>query len=428
MHKKITTKSGLRIITIPLESTKTITAMIMFGVGSVHEDEKNSGISHFLEHMIYKGAKSRKTAKEVAEFIDSIGAEHNAFTSKEYTGYYVKASSDHLFDAIEFLSDNVSSATLPKEEVMKERNVILEEIKMYDDLPAEKVKDLFEEAAFVKSDLSRSVQGINETVGSISQADIANFKKKHYSYKNAVVVVAGNIANTLNDKLVKEIENKFQLGDQKKEQDGSVSHNQSISIKTYKKETEQTNIIIGFKFPSTKEEEGYYVAKVLAKVLGGSMSSRMFSEIREKRGLAYHVRTSHLSYKNAGLLVTKAGVSNDKVKEATEAIIAEHLKLIENIDDKELDRAKEIIKGSLLIELEDSSEWAFQYATEEIILDKFEEPKKYIDKIMVVTKDDIKNLAKKYFALGKIIIATIGPNVDEDELNNIVNNVKRSRK
>ncbi len=402
--------------------------MILFGVGSVHENEKNSGISHFLEHMIYKGAKSRKTAKEVAEFIDSIGAEHNAFTSKEYTGYYVKASSDHLFDAIDFLSDNVSNATLPEAEVKKEKNVILEEIKMYDDLPQEKVKDIFEEAAFASSDISRSVQGVSSTVGSISKDDIDNYKKKHYNYKNAVVVVAGNITDASSDKLVKEIENKFQLGDFRKEQDGTVSHNQLISIKTYKKETEQTNIVIGFKFPSTKNKEEFYIAKVLAKVLGGSMSSRMFSEIREKRGLAYHVSTSYLPYKNTGLLTTKAGISNDKAKEATEAIIGEHLKLIENIDDKELDRAKEIIKGSLFIELEDSSEWAFQYATEEIILDMFEEPKEYIDKIMAVTKNDIINLAKKYFNLDKIVMAAIGPNVDEDEFNNIVNNVKRGRK
>ena len=425
MHKKITTKSGFRIITIPLKSTKAVTVMVLFGVGSVHEDEKSSGISHFLEHMIYKGTKKRKTPKEVAEFVDSIGAEHNAFTSKEYTGYYVKASSDHLFDAIEFLSDNVSHATLPESEVIKEKNVILEEIKMYDDLPQEKVKDLFEEAAFDKSDISRLVQGTSETVGSISRLDIEEYKKRHYSYKNAVIVVAGNTDKSSNDKLVDEIENRFKLGEYSKGEDGTVSYNKKISIKTLKKETEQTNIIIGFKFPSSNDKEEKYVATVLAKVLGGSMSSRMFSEIREKRGLAYHVSTSHLAYKNVGLLATKAGVANEKVEEALKAILEEHLKLIDDIEDCEIDRAKEGIKGALEISLEDSGEWAYNFATSEIILNETKEPEEVIRKIMAVTKEEIVSLAKRYFNLDKTIIAAIGPNVNIEKLEEIINNVKR---
>lgn len=435
MHKKITTKSGLRIITIPLKSTKTITVMVLFGVGSSHEDNKQSGISHFVEHMIYKGTEKRKTPKEVAEFIDSIGAEHNAFTSKEYTGYYVKASSDHLSDAIEFLSDNVSNATLPEKEVSKEKKVILEEIKMYDDLPQEKVKDLFEEAAFSSSDLARTVQGTNESVSSIAKSDIENYKTKHYSYKNSVVVVAGNIATALGgvppkagtivyDKLINTIEEKFKLGEFSSDEDGSVATNDSISIKTLKKDTEQTNIIIGFKFPSSKDEEEKYTARVLAKVLGGSMSSRMFSEIREKRGLAYYVSTSHLAYKNAGLIATKAGIANEKVKEVVEAIILEHIKLFENVSDKELDRAKEGIKGSLNISLEDSSEWAYSFAESEIILNKVKEPEEVLKEIAQVTKDDIINLAKKYFNLDKVVIAAIGPKVDNEELISIVNKAK----
>ncbi len=420
MYKKYVLKNGLRVIFVPRESTEAMTALVMARVGSACEQDEEAGISHLVEHMIYKGAKKRKNQKEVAEYIESIGGEHNAFTGKFYTGFYVKVAKEYWREALDFLSDNVLNPLFPADELEKEKAVIVEEIKMYQDMPAEMCIELFEIAAFGKTNLGREIIGTEQSVNNVSRQKLYNYYQSYYQPKNMVVVISGGIEID-QKKMLCEIEKYFVF-----KTTDNTKNNYKINIEpqyllSKNKKTEQSNLVVGFAAPNMQDPL-WHTASLLAKIIGGGMSSRMFQQIREIQGLAYRVRTSTSNYLDGGMIATVAGVANEKWKEALEAIIFEYKKVAEKgVTEAEIIKAKKMIKGAIKINMEDSEEQAYDYAISELILDKISTSEEIIAKYEAVTKEDVDKIIKKYFCFDKLIISAIGPGITNEKITEVSN-------
>lgn len=421
MHKKIVLTNGLRVILVPRESTSAFTVLIAFKAGSIDETDDTAGISHFFEHMTYKGTGKRKTPYDVAEYLDSIGAEHNAYTGKEYTAYYVKASSQHFERALDFLSDNILHPLLPDEEIAKEKNVILEELKTYNDMPQDKVRELFELAIFGKSNIGRPIIGKADSISAVSSKSLRNYQAQYYHPRNAVICVSGNVSDN-EDEVIKKVEKYFDFpASVAKLNARNIEKVDGKKVVIKKQRTEQSNIVVGFKVPGSESKE-WYALKLLAKIIGGSMSSRMFSSIREKLGLAYYVSTSYCDYRNFGYIATRAGVDNDKVNIAIKSIADEYRKVLSGVMDRELNNAKEMFRGSIAIEMEDSEFLAEDYALTELIEEKIEPPEELMKKYDSITRKDVEMVAKKY--IKDFYIAAIGPRASEDKILSLLTNPK----
>jgi len=414
-----TLKNGLRLILVPRRATEVVTVMAMFKVGSRQEEVDIAGISHVLEHMHYKGTPKRPTGFAVAEFIESIGGEHNAFTGKEYTGYYVKIMPKHLEDGFDFLSDNLLNSKIEDSELEREKGVIIQEINMYEDLPMQMVGEHFETVMFGDNALGRDIIGRKESVSATTSAKLFDYKKKYYQAKNAVVVLAGNFGKYSDQEIAKLAEKYFQFTNETVKKTLPVKINNKKGHYIEIKKTEQTHLIIGFQTVSINHPD-YFPIELLSTVLGGSMSSRMFSEVREKRGLAYSVKTCTADFTESGYIETQAGVGDDKLYEAAQAIIGEYKKIKEEpVSEAELAKVKEITLGKILIGIEDSEEIAYHYAAEALLADEiqtYEELRKVFQKI---TADDILRVAKKYLVDEKMGLAVIGPKISEKKLLNL---------
>ena len=418
-YKKIKLKNGIRLILVPEKSTSVMTMVTMFRVGSREETDEIAGISHVLEHMHFKGTKKRPTAFQISEFVDSMGAEYNAFTGKEYTGYFIKVAPRHLDKAVDYLSDMLTNSLFDAKELEREKGVIIQEINMYEDLPMEAVSWRFEEALFGKNALGRDVIGTKETVSGVDRERLVSYRDEHYISGNTVIVLAGNFGDYSEEEIVKLLENSFDFKVGEKEKLSPLSLNSQKARSILKKDTEQSHLIIGFRTVPL-EHPDYYKLDLLALILGGSMSSRMFEEIREKRGLAYAVRTSTNNYLESGFLETQAGIPHEKVEEVIQAVLNEYKKIREEkISPEELSKAKEIINGRTLIKFEDSETLAMHYAMDEALLNKIVTPQKMLENYQKVEISDILETAQKYFVESGLGLSFIGPNLDETKLNNI---------
>lgn len=407
--KRKVLKNGLRLITVSMPSFESATVMVMVGAGSRYETRKNNGISHFLEHMAFKGTKKRPTAQEIASLIDGIGGEFNAFTSKEVTGYFVKASKNHVDLCLDVLSDMLSNLKLDQKEIEKERGVILEEINLYEDTPSRKIGDIYESLLYGDTPMGWDIAGRKDVINSINRKDFVDYMQSLYSADNLTVVVAGGIDQGETEKQVEKYFSNMPSFDTLKYKK-LIENQVKPSLYIKHKNTEQVHIGIGFRTVPTNSKEKQILA-VLASILGGGMSSRLFTEVREKRGLAYYVRTSSEHYKDAGNLVSTAGLDPKRVEEGINVIVAEYAKFAKgkaNISKKELDKAKEYLKGHLVLELEDSRFVAAFYAQEELLEDKIETPEELLEKIDEVTKDEVEAVAKKYFRKSGLNLAIIG--------------------
>lgn len=417
-YKKITLKNGIRVILVPSTSTAVMTVVAMFGVGSRQENDLNAGISHVLEHMHFKGTKKRSTAFSISEYVDSMGAEYNAFTGKEYTGYYIKTVPKHFEEALDYLSDILTNSLFDQKELNQEKNVIIQEINMYEDLPMESVSWRFESAMFGKNALGRDVIGTKKSVSSIDRKELVEYRDKHYTTKNTIIALAGNFGQHSEEKITSLIEKSFRFESIEREKTTKISLNNQKAQSIFEKKTEQSHLIIGFRTAPISSEE--YKLDLLAMILGGSMSSRMFEEIREKRGLAYAVSTSSNNYLESGLLQTQAGVPHEKIYETIEAILSEYQKIKKKgITGEELNKAKEIITGKTLIKFEDCEDLALHYATDELLLGENITPKELLLRYQKVTKSDIIETAQKYFTEDKIGLSYVGPKISRGKLENI---------
>ncbi len=411
MFRKTSLDNGLRIVTQKLEGTKAVTVLVLVGAGSRYEHKKIRGISHFLEHMFFKGADRYKNTKEVSEAIDSVGGEFNAFTGKEYAGYYVKVASENAEVACDVLSDMLINAKFDQEEIEKERGVILEEYNMYQDTPMYQIGWNFESLVFGDQPLGWDQIGTKELIKSVSHDDFVKYQGELYSPDNTVIAIVGNIED---DDAVDLVKKHFKMKDGKKAYDWKALEDKDggrVSLKD--KKTEQAHIAVGF--PGYSEgHEDHWALKLLSVILGGNMSSRMFLGVREAKGLSYYIHTSTDDYNDGGAIVTNAGVDLKRVDEAVTGVIEEYRKVRdEDVPEEELAKAKAYLKGKMVLSLEDSEEYAHLLAKYELLRGGAVDPGEVMKRVDAVKVADIRKVAQDLFVEAKMKVAAIGPYDDD---------------
>lgn len=407
MYRQIILRNGLKIILKPIRNLNSIALGIWIGVGGRFEHKKNSGISHFLEHMVFKGTKSM-SAEAIKRSIEGLGGTLNGFTGEECTCYWVKILEKHQKTVFSVLSDMILNPKLSHKDMEKERTVILEEIKMYKDLPQHHVHELLDEILWPGQPLSMPLTGSVKSVSSMSREDLHAFRDRCYSPHNIAVVAVGSVDE---GEIVKEAERFFSKLPKKKQLNFKKADltRKSQKVNFQFKETEQTHMSLGIYGLSRFDPDKYAMA-LMNIILGGNMSSRLFNEVREKRGLAYEIVSHSKGYLDTGLFYVSAGIDNKKVHRATEVIIKELIKLKRvSVKEGELSRAKEFYRGQFLMMVEESLNhmiWLGDKITGKETLLGHEEILKEIGQI---TTDDIKRVAKRIFKSRNLKAALIGP-------------------
>jgi predicted Zn-dependent peptidase len=409
MFKKKILKNGLRLLEVPMEGVETVTTLIIFAVGSRNENKKNNGISHLIEHLAFKGTKKRPTPFLIAKELDSIGADYNAFTGEEYTGYWVKSRAAHLEKSLEILSDMVLNSLMRQKNIDEEKKVIVEEIRMMHDTPIRYADMIIENLLFQGNALGYFIAGSEASVRGISKDDITAFCQEYYRPQNVVVVVAGKIPKEAESLTTKNFSFINRSGGAKKPEKFIQKSKKRILIDQRK--TKQSHLRLA-SLGLSLDDEDQYVYEVLGTILGGSMSSRLFEEIREKRSLAYYINAHADSYTDIGSFVVRAGVNTARLEESVKVIVAELQKSTRNIKDEEVSRAKEILKGVMALEKEDSYELAWLFGHQELLQKETLNYEQIIKKIDSVEKSDIKRIARKIFGRG-FYLALVGQGNEE---------------
>lgn len=407
MKKKIL-KNGLRLITIPLKGTRVVTVFVLVKTGSKHEEKNISGISHFLEHMLFKKTKKRPSPLKIAESLDKVGGIYNAFTGNDYTGYYAKVNASNTSLAIDWVSDIYLNSLLPEEEIEKEKGVIKEEINMYYDNPMTYSQILFQKLLYGDQPAGWDIAGTKESVSKIKRKDLLSYMQNQYVSESTVVVVAGNIkVKEVEDEVVRAF-SKIKRGVAKKSI--PVIEKQSIpQADVFYKETDQTHLCLGARSFNIFHEHRY-TQEIIATILGGMMSSRLFIKVRDELGLAYYIKTEVEDNPDTGVVVTRAGVDNKKVKDAILAVMKEYKKLTkEVVSSQELKKAKEHLKGKNAILLESSDALAYFHGTSELLEGRVHQLKDIFSFIDKVTSKDIKEAAGIIFKPENINLALVGP-------------------
>jgi predicted Zn-dependent peptidase len=389
---KYTCKNGVRIVLEQIPTVRSVAIGIWIGTGSRNETEQNNGISHFLEHMFFKGTKTR-TAREIAEAFDSIGGQVNAFTSKEYTCYYAKVLDEHAPFALEMLADMFFHSTFVDEELQKERNVVLEEIKMYEDTPDDIVHDLLSKACYANHPLGYPILGTEETLRTFTGDSLRGYMADYYTPDRVVISIAGNV----DESFIQQVESYFGSFTAKQKASESQAPLFQPQKLVRKKDTEQAHLCIGFNGLPVGHPDMYTLI-ILNNILGGSMSSRLFQEVREQRGLAYSVFSYHSSYQDSGLLAIYAGTGNNQLDLLFETIQETIDKLKEDgITEKELNNSKEQMKGSLMLGLESTNSRMSRNGKNELLLGRHRSLDEIIEEINSVTVEKVNELASSIF-------------------------------
>jgi predicted Zn-dependent peptidase len=421
-YVKETLPNGLRIITVPMPSLESATVTVWVGVGSRYESKKISGISHFLEHMGFKGGKKYKTAKEVAEAIDAIGGEFNASTSKEWTNYYVRTQNEKIETAFSVISDMLLHPMLDKKEIEKERGVIIEEIGMYEDTPRSKILDYWENLIFEGNQLGVDEIGSRDTVGGVQRVDFVDYRKKHYSSGNIVITVSGGVTASQIRELVEKYFDGTPKGDRSRHS-AFKFHAKSKKLSVHYKNTEQANFVLGFPGNELGRDDRY-VESVLEVLLGGGMSSRLFSEIRERRGLAYTVAAMSDRFVDTGYFSVYAGVDPKNTRDAIN-VIKQELNKLKNkkksdISKEEFEKTKGYIKGHFALGLESTKGVNSFFGIEEVLLGKTRDPEEVLQGIEEVSIDEVVAMADRLFDFDRMKLAIIGPFTDERQFEELL--------
>ena len=415
-----TLSNGLRIVLAPMPENRTATVIVMSGTGSRDENEHENGLAHFLEHMFFKGTSKRPSARAISEELDTIGSVYNAFTSKERTAYYAKVSSRYLDTALDVISDIFLNSTLPNKEIMKERGAIIQEIDMYEDMPMRTVDNVFDALIFgTEHPLGRTILGPKENIKSFSHKDFATYLKRNYTPLNTVVCVAGAFSKK---KVLAKIKKDF----------GGLKHGNPPNFITFsteqnaarvaikEKKTDQTNLMIGVPAYQYLHKDEYALA-VLSTILGGGMSSRLFLEVREKRGLAYSVHSFVERYPDTGYFGVQAGVEHAKLEKTVKTILAEFKKIKRaKVSNTELEKAKSYMKGNLVLSLETSDEIAQFAATSMINIGRIRPLGEILAGIDKVTAHDIERVARDILQTNKLNLAVLGPHLDKNRFTSLL--------
>lgn len=413
-YKKIELDNGLKVVMVPEESSLAVTILVLVDAGSKYEKKEINGISHFLEHMCFKGTETRPKAIDISGELDSIGSQYNAFTSQEFTGYYAKVASNYFEKALDIVSDIYLHPLFNEGEMEKEKGVICEEINMYEDLPQHKVQDLIMEVLYGDVPAGWSIAGDKETVKKFRKEDFLKYRGEHYVPSATTVVIAGNFKEKEAEKMIKDRFSKMVSA--KKNGKLLVSEQQKSPMALIKnKSSDQTHLVLAVRTFDAKDERNYAL-DVLSQVLGGGMSSRLFQKLREEMGAAYYVRSSNNAFTDHGFFEASAGVDNKRAKEIVSAIVEEFGKIKkEKVEEKELSRAKESIIGNLFLSLETSDSVANFFGIQEVIKKEMENPEEYAKRIKEITAGDVLKVAKEVFREDHLNLALIGPFGKDDD-------------
>jgi predicted Zn-dependent peptidase len=408
MYRKSTLRNGVRVITESMPAFRSASIGIWADVGSAAESAERRGISHLVEHMLFKGTQ-RRSARQIAEEMDGIGGNLNAFTDKETTCYYAKVMDQHLPMAVDVLTDMFLNSKFEPDDLAKEQKVVLEEIKMYDDSPDELIHDLFIQTMWNGSNLGAPTIGFADTVTKLTPDDLRAHMKRHYAPNSVVVAAAGNVDH---DAVVDLFADAFSTFEGTCELPVPESPPTTPNTLFHKKDSEQAYVVLGTRGLSVRDDRRY-VLTVLDTILGGGMSSRLFQEIREKRGLVYTVYSFQAAYRGAGLFAVYAGTSPETVRECV-SVIGEQFAAIreQRVTDSELRLAKEHIKGSLTLSLESTSSRMIRLGRSEFSLGRHLTTEEIERKVDAVTPDEVQTLAQELLKEENLGLCVLGP-VDE---------------
>jgi predicted Zn-dependent peptidase len=417
--------NGLRVIIVPMPALESATVLVMVGAGSRYETRNISGISHFFEHMAFKGTQKRPSAIDIASLIDGIGGEFNAFTGKEYTGYYIKAGKGHVDLMLDVLSDMLQHSKLDPQELDKERGVIIEEMNLYEDTPMRNIGDVYENLLYDDTPLGWDTIGFKDVILSVKREDFLRYMGSLYSPHNMVVVIAGGVKSgnqgiEANVTLVEKyfgMMKRFAIRQPQKIEE--TQKKPAYRIK--QKDTEQVHIALGVRTTKLNSKDRHPLS-ILAAIMGGGMSSRLFAEVREKRGLAYYVRSVSDHYTDCGSLVSTAGIDPKRIKEAISVMMQEYRKVATKISltKDELRKAKELSKGHLVLELEDSRAVAGFFAHQELLEDRIRTPEEVLKEIDSIAGEQVEEVGKRYFTDERLNLALIGNFPDGEMLEELL--------
>ncbi len=407
--KRTILENGLRIITVPQKEAPATTVMVIVEAGSKYEKKDTNGISHFLEHMCFKGTKKRPRQIIIAQELEGLGAEYNAFTSEEFTAYFAKVKNELFDNALDVVVDMYLNPIFEPREIEKERGVIIEEINMYEDLPQRKVQELFMNLVYGDQPAGWSVAGKKEVIKKLKRIDFCDYRKKHYTSQATTVVIAGGIKN--HDDAIFKIKKYFKkLKKRRKQGKLKVREEQKAPKELiFNKESDQTHLVLGFRTFDIFDKRRF-VLEILADILGGGIGSRLFQKIRSELSAAYYVNASADFYSDHGLITMSAGICHNKIELVIKKSLNEFIKLKEKkVSTKELARAKEHLIGRLFLSLETSDQLAMFYGGQEAFGMKIKNPFEIAQKIREVSIEDVQKTARNLFQNKRLNLAVIGP-------------------
>ena len=398
--------NGLRVLTAPMPQAQSVTCMLMLAAGSRYETADTNGIAHFSEHMFFKGTKRRPSARDIAGEIDAIGGEFNAFTGKEYTAYYVKCAAEHRDIALDVIADMLRNSRFDPEEIDREKGVIVEEMNMYFDTPRDFIGGVYEELLYGDQPLGWDIIGRKETVRGATRDTFVSYLDRWYHPPRMVLGVGGRIGDGLLERA------QALLGDLPRGDTGEPEPAKPYEggrVKVFTKESDQAHVVLGV--PSYPlEHPDRYALQVLANVLGGGMSSRLFTEVRERRGLAYYVFGLNHSYTDAGSLYSQAGVDLNRIDEAVTTILGELRKIAADpVPADELDKAKNFAKGRFVLQLENPQGLILFGLRREVLERRVPELDEVLAGLGAVTVEDVQRVAQDLIGDEKLRLALIGP-------------------
>lgn len=404
--------NGLRVVIIPMKNNPTVTVEVLVETGSYYEEKRFNGISHFLEHMCFKGTPTRPSALAINHAFDSLGAANNAFTGKEATGYWAKARTKHLEHIVDLVSDVYLHPLLPKTEFEKERGVIIQEINMYEDTPDAVVDHLKSALLYGNQAAGRPISGTKESVSKMKRADLIAYQKKHYIASKTAVIIAGNVTPQRGLALVKKYFHDVDTG--KKPMRVRVTDKQTTPrIAARHKKIEQTHLVLSFRTLPRGDSKEHYALAMLTRVLGKGMSSRLFQKLREEMGVCYYVGAGSGGTRDVGTFSIRAGVDTKRLEEVV-SVLLEELRKIKNEDvpKKELAKVKEYSIGKKQMGLETSDALADWYGDDEISGLRLMTPEEDTRRVLSVTARDIRKAAQKFFRNERMNLAIVGPHAN----------------
>lgn len=417
--KKITLKNGLRIITAPMKDAPTATVLVLVEAGSKYETKDINGLSHFLEHMCFKGTLNRPKASDISRELDALGAQYNAFTSQEFTGYYAKAQAKKLPQLIDIIADMYVNPIFDEKEIEKEKGVIVEEINMYEDMPQGHVQEIFTRLLYGDQPAGWDVAGPREIVRAMTRSHFVDYRNKHYVARGTVVIVAGNVKEKIvHERVLKAFE---KISAAKKHGKSPTKEKQvAPALVVKEKKTDQMHLMLGVRSYDIFDKK-IASLKVLASALGGGMSSRLFYRMRDVMGVCYYVRAGSDELTDHGIFSIAAGVDKTRLVESVQAILEECRKFMnEPMPDAELKKTKDHIIGNMFLGLESSDSIAEFVGMQEVLKREIEKPRDLADKIEKVTASDVQKIARELFQDKHLNLAVIGDFKDKPALGKIL--------